>query len=242
MSKPLGLNGCVPPPPQAKSGDPIPNQYPFANAPAFPTTIGQQPEGIGQPSDAQPPGFRQWLGLHSCMGLNACLGMDRFGVSTPSVCAGQGYCATSGYGVKDGDTHTCHVKNSCKNQGGCGLYGTGAELNSPGLNDCQSLGSCAVPINAERFSTVGPNKGKSVWVRARQVFESNWPQLRQQLQTLQAQGKISKDLPLPEKLGPPPQPFAASGPPYLWITNDNQQRGNMTSCGASGLSGAGGCG
>jgi hypothetical protein len=174
------------------------------------------------------------------MGLNACAGSDRFGTAgpkpgEPNACAGQGYCSTA-------VAHTCHVQNQCRNQGGCGLYGTAEELDNPGHNDCRSLGSCAVPINAERFSTNGPNQGKSVWLRARKVFEEKlWPQLRGELLEKKARGEIPADQPLPETLGSPPGPFAATGPTYLWISDDNTARGNMTACGASGMSGAGGC-
>jgi hypothetical protein len=216
----LGLTAVAPTPPP---GEPVPSPYPFANAPAFPTAIGTQP--IGMP-------------LHACMGLNSCAGSDRFGTSgppqgQPNACAGQGYCSTA---VK----HTCHVQNDCRGQGGCGLYGTGDEMNNPGANDCQSLGSCATPINAERYSANGPNQGKSVWARARQVFVQNWPQLRQELLAQQAKGKLPGQ-PLPATLGQPPAAFANIGPSYLWISADNAERGNMTACGASGLSGAGGC-
>ena len=174
------------------------------------------------------------------MGLNSCKGSDRFGLegpdgSGPNACAGQGYCSTTA-------DHTCHVQNDCRNQGGCGLYGTAEELDVPALNGCRSLGSCATPINAERFSTNGPNQGKSVWLRARAVFEQQvWPGLRQELLGRQIRGEIAKDQPLPETLGPVPALFAATGPTYLWISDDNTKRGNMTACGSSGLSGAGGC-
>jgi hypothetical protein len=182
------------------------------------------------------------------MGLNSCRGSDRFGTEgssdtgEPNACAGQGYCATA-------FAHTCHVQNHCMNQGGCGLYGTAEELDNPGRNSCQSLGSCAVPINAERFSTNGPNQGKSVWVRAREVFEREvWPEVREGLLANQAgenvllgAPRVGADQPLPETLGRPPAPFAGTGPTYLWISDDNAVRSNMTACGASGLSGAGGC-
>ena len=91
--------------------------------------------------------------LHACMGLNACKGHDRTGKND---CAGTGHCATAAM-------HSCHTLNDCRNQGGCGLYGTAEEQNNPGNNDCSWQGSCAVPINAERFSTEGPSKNKSVW-------------------------------------------------------------------------------
>jgi hypothetical protein len=180
--------------------------------------------------------------LHACMGLNACAGADRYGLNGPldgrgpNDCAGQGYCATS-------NDHTCHVQNNCAGQGGCGLYGTGEEMDKPGTNDCRSLGSCATPINAERFSTNGPNKGKSVWLRAREVFEKErWPALREELVAKQKAGTAAPDLKLPATLGDVPALFAQTGPTYLWISEDNEERPNMTSCGASGLSGAGGCG
>ena len=211
--------------PASAPGVPVPKPYPYAAEPAFPKTIGDQPTG---------------LPLHACMGLNSCAGADRFGAKgppggEPNACAGQGYCSTA-------VDHTCHVQNSCKQQGGCGLYGTGEEMDHPGANACKSLGSCATPINAERFSTNGPNRGKSVWARARKVFEDKvWPGLRQELLEKQASGGVAPDQPLPETLGHPPAAFAATGPTYLWISDDNISRGNMTACGSSGLSGAGGC-
>jgi len=205
-------------------GDPVPSPYPYADAPAFPTSIGTGPRGMP---------------AHACMGLNSCKASDRFGVAGPSTgapnaCAGQGYCST-------GTDHTCHVQNSCRDQGGCGLYGTDEELNRPGDNDCRSQGSCATPINAERFSTNGPNQSKSVWLRARAVFEEKWPAMRAELLAKKASGQLESDQPLPETLGPPPALFAETGPTYLWISDDNKARGNMTACGSSGMSGAGGC-
>ncbi|MGZ8284314.1 MAG: hypothetical protein ACXW27_01565 [Allosphingosinicella sp.] len=205
-------------------GDPVPSPYPYAAAPAFPTSIGTGPRGMP---------------THACMGLNSCKASDRFGVAGPSTqapnaCAGQGYCSTA-------TDHTCHVQNSCRDQGGCGLYGTGEELNRPGDNECRSQGSCATPINAERFSTNGPNQRKSVWLRAREVFEEKWPAMRAELLARQANGALDANPPLPEALGPPPALFAGTGPTYLWISDDNGARGNMTACGSSGMSGAGGC-
>ena len=241
-------------------GAPVPTPYPYPDSPAFPANVGLQPDGMP---------LHACMGLNSCKASDRFgRAPDRalreahrahkeapkshndahrshkdahrsHKASTPppqpNDCAGQGYCATA-------VNHTCHVQNSCKNQGGCGLYGTGEEMNQPGTNACKSLGSCATPINAERFSTNGPNQGKSVWVRAREVFETQvWPSLRQELEAKRASGEIPPGQPLPEKLGPPPAPFAQTGPTYLWISDDNTERGNMTSCGASGMSGAGGC-
>lgn len=214
------------PSPTPAPGVPVPTPYPYAAEPAFPGSgvIGPQPEGMP---------------LHACMGLNACAGSDRFGVlgapgRAPNACAGQGYCST-------GTDHTCHVQNECKGQGGCGLYGTGEEMMNPGANACRSQGSCATPINAERFSTNGPNQGQSVWLRARAVFEANWEETRLELLAAQAAQKVGSGQPLPETPGAPPAAFAATGPTYLWISDDNNERGNMTACGSSGLSGAGGC-
>ncbi|MEN9867853.1 MAG: hypothetical protein RL748_3443 [Pseudomonadota bacterium] len=193
--------------------------YPFASAPAFPTSIGTQPPGAE---------------LHACMGLNSCQGQDRFGLSGPAgpnECAGQGFCSTA-------NDHQCHTENDCRHQGGCGLYGTNEEMSQPGRNACSALGSCATPINAERFITDGEHQRHSVWQRARKVFhEQEWPALR------------AKNPALPEQL-PPVGGSAfvdkngdvfADGPAYLWISADNTERGNMTACGASGMSGAGGC-
>lgn len=214
---------------------PIPDPYPFRGTPAFPTKIGTQP--IGMP-------------LHACMGLNSCKGSDRFGLEghpdgkggfKVNDCAGQGYCATA-------YDHTCHVQNSCKGQGGCGLYGTGKEMSEPGQNECRSLGSCATPINAERFITNRHKtfddtdiQGTSVWARAREMFEKKWIETHKQLNKKQNNGEISSDLNIPETLGQPPAPFTNIGPSYLWMSENNKERGNMTACGASGMSGAGGC-
>jgi hypothetical protein len=204
-------------------GVPVPLPYPYKDEPHFPTSVGAQPKGMP---------------AHACMGLNSCAASDRFGTAGSSkgtnACAGQGYCSTA-------VDHTCHVQNACRGQGGCGLYGTGEEMNNPGANDCKSLGSCATPINAERFSANGPNQGKSVWARARLVFEKNWPRVREELLAKRKKGEIPPGQPLPEGLGPVPAAFANIGPTYLWISDDNKQRGNMTACGASGMSGAGGC-
>ncbi|RYY27113.1 MAG: hypothetical protein EOP62_08135 [Sphingomonadales bacterium] len=213
-------------PPTPTPGVPVPKDYPYTNEPVFPGPgmIGPQPEGMP---------------LHACMGLNACAGSDRFGTfgapgKQPNACAGQGYCAT-------GTDHTCHVQNDCKGQGGCGLYGTGEEMNNPGANACRSQGSCATPINAERFSTNGDNQGLSVWLRARAVFEANWEATRDTLLAAQKAQNLAAGQPLPETLGTTPAAFAATGPTYLWISTDNAARSNMTACGSSGMSGAGGC-
>jgi hypothetical protein len=184
--------------------------------PAFPA----HPAGFGAP--------------HACMGLNACRGQDRFGQKghpdphnparfVVNECAGQGYCSTA-------TDHTCHVRNDCRSQGGCGLYGTAEEQNHPGANACRSLGSCATPINAERFSTDGENQGKSVWQRARKVFhEKEWPKLRAANPALPEQ--------LPDVPGGPDNLFA-DGPTFAWM----QASSCMTACGSSGMSGAGSCG
>ncbi len=152
---------------------------------------------------------------HACLGLNACKGKDRFGSNS---CAGQGFCSTA-------TDHTCHVKNDCKAQGGCGLYGNADEQNNPGRNECKGFGSCATPINAERFSTTGPNQGYSVWALARKRFEEQWHEIRKE-----APGA-------PEKPASAPEPFTLTGPTYAWMSAGQC----MTACGASGLSGAGRC-
>lgn len=216
----------TPTPSPSGPGVPVPTTNPYSADPLFPGpgVIGPQPEGMP---------------LHACMGLNACAGSDRFGVlgapgKQPNACAGQGYCST-------GADHTCHVQNDCKGQGGCGLYGTATEMMNPGNNACRSQGSCATPINAERFSTNGPNQGKSVWLQARKVFEDNWAATQAELKKQQAAQNVAADQPLPATLGTPPAAFAATGPTYLWISKENNERGNMTACGSSGMSGAGGC-
>ena len=100
------------------------------------------------------------LELHACMGLNACKG---HGWSGTNECAGTGDCATN--------RHPCHTLNNCRGQGGCGLYGSSKEVCHPGDNDCAFQGSCGTPILASRYITQGPNKGRSVWLLARELFE-----------------------------------------------------------------------
>ncbi|NQZ64508.1 ferritin-like domain-containing protein [Crocosphaera sp.] len=202
----------------------IPKSYPFAAAPKYPHKSNGQP--LTQPSGAV---------THSCMGLNSCKGQDVYGIAgptgnDPNQCAGQGLCSTA-------IDHTCHVQNDCKGQGGCGLYGTAEEMNRPGQNECRSLGSCATPMNAERFITNGEHQGTSVWARARAVFEQEvWPELcdkNPDLKELPSVGEAS----FVKQHGD----IFKDGPSYLWISADNKERSNMTSCGASGMSGAGGC-
>lgn len=147
------------------------------------------------------------LELHACMGLNACKGHDRLGTNS---CAGTGTCATA-------NEHMCHTLNNCRGQGGCGLYGTPEEQNFPGDNPCAWKGSCAVPINAERFSTDGPNQGKSVWLRARVIFEERMTKT----------GRT---------FGPSP---SSVGPTKAWLLANYDK--DYYACGASGMSGGGGC-
>lgn len=202
-------------------GFPVPEPYPFANAPAFPEKIQEQPPGAD---------------THACMGLNSCKGNDRFGKlgpnkDGPNQCAGQGFCSTA-------IDHHCHVQNDCKSQGGCGLYGTAAEMKQPGQNACSSLGSCATPINSQRFISNGEYQGTSVWKRARQVFQEKvWPELREK------NPDLPKELPAigGSKFVSDHGDIFKDGPSYLWISDDNEKRGNMAACGASGMSGAGGC-
>ena len=159
--------------------------------------------------------------LHACMGLNSCAGQDRFGKDgaprfSPNSCAGQGYCATT-------QMHSCHTNNNCAGQGGCGLYGSESEVSQPGQNDCRSMGSCATPINAERFITTGGLRGTSVWARARKVFA-------------EAQETAVKPI------GPQPVAFA-HGPTAEWInTVVAGSCSSYAACGASGMSGGGSCG
>lgn len=169
---------------------------------------------------------------HACMGLNHCKGQGR---TRDNECAGQGMCSTAlAFDFADPNSplisdHTCRVLNNCKSQGGCGLYGTGEQQDNPGANKCASLGCCATPINAERFSMDGNNRGKSVWLRAREVFaEQTWPQLR------------AKSASLPPEPPLPPHPHLFQyGPTIEWIQEYSGH--GMTACGSSGMSGAGSC-
>jgi len=189
---------------------------------------------------------------HACMGLNACKGLGR---TQDNECAGKGYCATT-------PDHTCHVLNQCKDQGGCGLYGTAEEFSRPADNGCKFQGSCATPINAERFSTTAPtkwererpddpiedNRGKSVWHRARERFEKRWPNMDKYSGYKYgppegSAGKKPEDS--PEHLGKWPEEFP-DGPTTKWLKHYNpvthqSDCSDFTACGSSGMSGGGSC-
>ncbi len=210
----------------------LPDVSAFWATPAQPGCDLSQYKGVPKFPASPPATVGDDEARHACMGLNHCAGQGR---TRDNACAGQGYCSTaleynyanpSSPNVSD---HTCHVKNDCAGQGGCGLYGTGEEQNAPAHNQCATLGSCATPINAERFSTDGPNRGKGVWVRAREVFaEKTWPTLRK------------KNPKLPAK--PPKVPYPKLfqyGPTIEWIQDYSGE--GMTACGSSGMSGAGSC-
>jgi hypothetical protein len=82
--------------------------------------------------------------IHVCHGLNACKGK---GVGKDNACAGQGTCSTT-----PNTPHTCHYKNDCKYQGGCG--------ESVGNNACKEKGECGVPLSS------------GTWKKARASFEA----------------------------------------------------------------------
>jgi|GEM_PF-366936 len=183
----------------------------------------------------QAAGPNNWV-RHGCMTLNSCKNQGR---TLNNDCAGQGWCATSlAYnGAKPFEPkvsdHQCHVTNDCKGQGGCGLYGTEEELNQPGGNACQAQGSCATPINAERFTTEGDNRGVSVWKLAREHFATSV------LPELEASQGV-KRTPQPGSDNPNAIALFADGPTIEWMEDSNDGYG-MTACGSSGMSGAGSC-
>ena len=157
---------------------------------------------------------------HACMGLNACKGQGRTDHDLPpNDCAGQGACYTA-------NTHSCHTLNECKHQGGCGLYGTTAEQSNPGGNDCKGHGSCATPINAERFATADQVAGKSVWRMARHAFEER----------MKAEGKAFGN--------PPEAAYQEVDGKKVMVGPSNQfltEHGCYSACGSSGMSGGGSC-
>jgi hypothetical protein len=112
------------------------------------------------------PAAQQLVELHVCMGLNSCAATPttRHDPDGTAKMAGMGSCATV--------LHACHGDNACRGQGGCGYAGSELEQMKPGDQSCNANGSCASPINISRLSSAGPNKGKSVWRLARQIFET----------------------------------------------------------------------
>jgi len=126
-------------------------------------------------SDAMPGPEAELVELHVCMGLNSCkaTGPDKDKVYPHGTrhdplgdapLAGMGTCATA--------IHVCHGDNACQSQGGCGYAGSAYEQSKPGDQACAANGSCASPINVSRVFSDGPYKGKSVWRRARAIFEA----------------------------------------------------------------------
>lgn len=142
--------------------------------------------------------------LHACMGLNECAQQNVFGTNK---CCGQGLCSTA-------VPHVCKTMNECRGQGGCGLFGSASEQCFPGENSCKYQGTCGTPIQAERFSTNGPNMGLSTWVLARKRFEDR----------MLAKDKNPGDSPC--QYGPPEQ--------WLFATYKFNGYASYDSCGASG--------
>jgi hypothetical protein len=89
-----------------------------------------------------------------------------------------------------------------------------------------------VPINAERISTDGPNQGKSVWMRARALFEERMHQAQRTF------GEAPKQLST-GVVSDTTIYNTTEGPPTAWL--DATMPGGYTACGASGLSGGGSC-
>jgi hypothetical protein len=122
---------------------------------------GGQKAAAAKPEDLGGSNEAPILELHVCRGLNACKGHDAAG---EAPMAGMGECATV--------WHNCHGGGACRGQGGCGYEGSEYEQSQPGEQSCAQNGSCASPINESRVFSGGPYKGKSVWKRARAVFEA----------------------------------------------------------------------
>ncbi len=73
---------------------------------------GSQAEDVHAQNQSTPPAEKNPLlsDPHICRGLNTCKGKDK---NKNNACAGQGVCATA-------RAHTCHFRNDCRGQGGCG--------------------------------------------------------------------------------------------------------------------------
>jgi hypothetical protein len=201
---------------EPKASNSYTNQYQVLLGNNIPELIRQLPDidMLGEGVNVTPVEVK-----HACMGLNACKDQGRHDGSFSNDCAGQGYCSTA-------VNHSCHTLNDCKYQGGCGLYGSSTEQFSPGENACKGHGSCATPINAERFATADKVEGFSVWQMARRAFEDR----------MRKEGK---------GFGTPPAEAyqlidgeaKMVGPSYEFLS----ENGCVTACGSSGMSGAGSC-
>ena len=110
--------------------------------------------------------------------------------------------------MKHESNKSCKL-NNCRGQGGCGLFGTAEEMCLPGANECAFQGSCGTPIPASRFVNQGANKGQSVWLIARSLFEKRMEKAKR-------------------TYGPSPMKY---GPTLEWLSNNV---GWTSSCGQSG--------
>lgn len=139
--------------------------------------------------------------FHVCAGLNACAGHD---VTGTALIAGAGRCATS--------QHVCHGVGACRGQGGCGYSGSAYEQAIPAEQSCSHHGSCASPINECRVSTMGPNKGRSVWKLARKLFEARMFNSTVQFQPAPREGSSDSQVPsyVTEIIGVTIQDFATA--------------------------------
>jgi hypothetical protein len=167
---PPGLEGIGAAPPTfgqvaealaATAGEPTDEETLAASARALGARAVVNHEEAGVRAEAVLPTPAQIVEFHVCAGLNACQGHD---VSGRALIAGAGECATS--------QHVCHGVGACRGQGGCGYSGSAYDQAIPAEQSCSHHGSCASPINECRVSTLGSNKGKSVWKLARKLFET----------------------------------------------------------------------
>ena len=155
--EPTGSHGAQPPAAAAGAGTAEVDLAGRAQALSRRTVVRPHEAGVR----ATPPQPVPVVEFHVCAGLNACQDHD---VAGTALMAGTGECATA--------RHVCHGEGACQAQGGCGYAGSAYEQAIPGAQSCSHHGSCASPINECRVSTMGPNKGRSVWKLARKLFEA----------------------------------------------------------------------
>ena len=106
-------------------GVPVPTPYPYADAPAFPTSIG-----IGRAGDAA-------ACLHGPQQLQ---GLGPFRRRRGPPARRRPTHAPARAIARPRPTIPATSRTTCRDQGGCGLYGTGEELNRPGDNDMPLAG------------------------------------------------------------------------------------------------------
>ena len=185
------------------------------SAPPFPTKVGPQPDGNAAARLHGPQQLRR----------RRTGSAPRPPGGKPNACAGQGYCSTA-------VDHTCHVQNDVPRPGRLRPLRHRRGDEQAGRQRVPIAGLLRDADQRRALQHQRPQPGQErLDAGARRCSRRTGPSSATNCSRKQAEGEIPANQPLPETLGPPPAAFANTGPTYLWISDDNKERGNMTACG-----------